>query len=91
MQGGVAGNVVAETASAEVTIRVAAGAPEDTKDLIEQALKAVDPKHLEVEWRGGGYGPVPIDSDVEGKSTAVVSEGFSADTIRFRSYYSQLR
>ena len=66
MEGGVAGNVIAENATATVTVRLAAGTPADSKDIIRDAVNAVDPR-LEVEYGAKGYGPVELDSDVEGK------------------------
>lgn len=67
MEGGVAGNVVAETASAQIQIRIAAGSAEDVKKIVLDTVKSVD-KDLEVEWMNKGYGPVNIDTDVDGRS-----------------------
>ena len=67
MEGGVAGNVVAETASAQIQIRIADGSAEDVKKIVLDAVKSVD-KGLEVEWLNKGYGPVDIDTDVDGQS-----------------------
>lgn len=66
MEGGVAGNVVAETASAQIQIRIAAGSAEDVKKIVLDTVKSVD-EDLEVEWLNKGYGPVPIDTDVDGQ------------------------
>ena len=65
MEGGVAGNVIAEISTAQITLRVAAGSIEDLKKIVLDAVKKVDDR-LEVEFSGGAYGPVYIDSDVEG-------------------------
>lgn len=67
MEGGVAGNVVAERASAQIQIRIAAGSAEDVKKIVLDAVKSID-KDLEVEWLNKGYGPVDIDTDVDGQS-----------------------
>ncbi len=67
MEGGVAGNVVAEMASAEIQIRIAAGSAEDVKRIVLDTIHSVD-KELEVEWMNKGYGPVNIDTDVDGQS-----------------------
>ncbi len=67
MEGGVAGNVVAEMASAEIQIRIAAGSAEDVKKIVLDTIHSVD-KELEVEWMNKGYGPVNIDTDVDGQS-----------------------
>ncbi len=66
MEGGVAGNVVAETASAQIQVRIAAGSAGHTKKSVLDAIDAVD-KDLEVEFLNEGYGPVDIDHDVEGQ------------------------
>ncbi|KAI9868893.1 MAG: hypothetical protein M1830_005484 [Pleopsidium flavum] len=66
MEGGVAGNVVAETASAQIQIRIAAGSAKETKKIVLDAVDAVD-KDLEVGFLNEGYGPVDIDHDVEGQ------------------------
>ena len=66
MEGGVAGNVIPELATATVTVRLAAGTPADVEEIIIDAVSAVD-RRLEVEFASEGYGPVDIDSDVEGQ------------------------
>ena len=68
MEGGVAGNVIAETAMAQVQIRLASGTAGDAKKIVLDAIKKVDDR-LAFEFANTGYGPVYIDSDVEGLST----------------------
>lgn len=64
MEGGVAGNVIAEDASATIAIRIAEGTPAELeKHLLDAIQKGGE--ELDVVVRGG-YGPVDIDSDVEG-------------------------
>lgn len=81
IQGGVAANVVAETASANVATRLAAGTPDFTRGLIIDALKSVKAAaqkqggDLEVEWSSEGYGPVDIDCSIEGFETLTVNYG----------------
>jgi len=65
MEGGVAGNVIAETASAQIQMRLAAGTAQDAKRAVLEAVKSVDDR-LTFEFISVGYGPVYIDSDVEG-------------------------
>lgn len=67
MEGGVAGNVVAESASAQIQIRIADGSAEDVKKIVLDVVKSVN-ENLEVEWMNKGYGPVDIDTDVDGQS-----------------------
>ena len=69
-EGGVAGNVIAEEASASLVLRIATG-PEETghekvKARILEILKNIDGEAFSVDWHGG-YGAVPCDYDVEGK------------------------
>lgn len=66
MEGGVAGNVIAETATADVQIRLAAGTAEEARKILLQVVNAIDDR-LEVNFHAKGYGPVYIDSDVEGR------------------------
>lgn len=74
ISGGVAANVIAEEAHATIGIRIAAGCPETVKKLVSDAVKAVD-ENLELDFSDGGYGPVYIDSDVEGFETISVNYG----------------
>lgn len=79
--GGVAANVVAETASAKIATRLAAGTPEVVKGLIINALKDVKAraqKHggdLELDWSGNGYAPVDINCDIDGFEKLTVNYG----------------
>ena len=66
MEGGVAGNVIAETATADIQIRLAAGTAEEARKVILQVVNTIDDR-LEVNFHAKGYGPVYIDSDVEGR------------------------
>lgn len=65
IEGGVAANVIAEDAVAQVSIRIAEGTPAVVEkilmDTIQKASEELDVKVSQ------GYGPVYIDSDVEGK------------------------
>ncbi|KAH6675436.1 hypothetical protein B0J14DRAFT_478328 [Halenospora varia] len=73
MEGGVAANVIAEDASAKLSIRIADGGPEGVKEVLLNALKDAG---SEVELiTNGGYPPVYIDSDVPGFETIVVNYG----------------
>jgi acetylornithine deacetylase len=65
MEGGVAGNVIAEEAKANLAIRIAAGEPQDVERLILEVAEGLgEPFDLEFTE---GYGPVDIDHDVEGE------------------------
>jgi len=82
IQGGVAANVIAETASAKIGIRIADGDPETVKEQILEAVRKVDPDNLTVEFHGGSYGPVYIDSDVDGFDTVTVNYGTDIPNLR---------
>jgi acetylornithine deacetylase len=65
VDGGVAANVIAEDAVARIAIRIAAGTPDDLRDLVRKTVEKTG-QVLEVNF-SLGYGPVHIDSDVEGE------------------------
>jgi len=69
MEGGVAANVIAEDASANIAIRIADGQPAAIEKIILDTLKKTR-EELDVKFNGG-YGPVYIDSDVPGKWSSV--------------------
>jgi acetylornithine deacetylase len=81
IEGGVAANVVAETASANIATRLAAGTPDVVKGLIINALKDVKATaqqqggDLDIDWASEGYAPVDIDCDLEGFETLTVNYG----------------
>ena len=75
--GGVAGNVIAERAEADVVFRLAGETPSEAKRLVEDCVWSAvretvekarnEGKHadVKVEWNSQGYGPVDLDTDVE--------------------------
>jgi acetylornithine deacetylase len=73
LEGGVAPNVIAESASATLALRVAAGEPKDIEDMIREAANDIG-DFFDLEF-SHGYGPVDIDHDVEGFETIVVNYG----------------
>lgn len=81
IQGGVAANVVAETASAKIATRLAAGTPKTVQALIIDATKDVKARaqkqggDLQFDWSGNGYGPVDMDCDIEGFEKLTVNYG----------------
>lgn len=81
ISGGLAANVVAESSSADISIRIAGGSPEEISKIITKALQ---PLKEETEKAGGGfelvwskraYGTVPIDTDIEGFGKITVNYG----------------
>ncbi|KAL6706904.1 hypothetical protein ACN47E_005047 [Coniothyrium glycines] len=81
LEGGVAANVVAETASAKIATRLAAGTPGLVRGQVVAALKDVKAAaqdaggDLDVEWSGEGYGPVDISCDLDGFNKLTVNYG----------------
>lgn len=84
LEGGVAANVVAETAYARVAVRIAAGTPKEIKARIETAIKGAtegfkqhqdDADVVKLEWADSEYGPVDIDHDVPGFESFTVNYG----------------
>ncbi|KAI5358548.1 Putative peptidase M20, bacterial exopeptidase dimerization domain-containing protein [Septoria linicola] len=86
MQGGVANNVVAQDAKAQIAVRIAEGTPaliekevtiavhDAVKDfLIKDDLKAED--IITIDFSGAGYGPIDIDHDVPGFDVMTVNYG----------------
>lgn len=65
IEGGVAANVIAEEARADILIRVAEGSAEQTKQIVNKTIKRVD-ERLEIRYATAGYGPVNINTDIEG-------------------------
>ena len=65
MQGGVAANVIAENAEAEISIRIADGTPDQIRNVVSNAVRNIDDR-LELQTVTQGFGPIHIDSDVEG-------------------------
>ncbi|KAI4757891.1 Zn-dependent exopeptidase [Aureobasidium sp. EXF-3400] len=85
IEGGVAGNVVAQNASAQIAIRIAAGTPEEIGKRVHKAIKSAtdefkapgheDEDMFEIVFASKGYAPVDIDHDVDGFGTITVNYG----------------
>ena len=85
IEGGVASNVVAERASADIAIRIAAGDPAFIRREVEGAVRHAMQPYLDEETRlhdvielkfpTSGYGPVDIDHDVAGFDVTTVNYG----------------
>ncbi|PQE03440.1 hypothetical protein CJF30_00005426 [Rutstroemia sp. NJR-2017a BBW] len=73
VDGGVAANVIAEDAVAKIAIRIAAGTPDELRELVRETVEKTG-QVLDVSF-SQGYGPVHIDSDVEGFDTIIVNYG----------------
>lgn len=85
IEGGVAANVVAESAFAAIAIRIAAGTPTWLNDVLTRAVNAAVTDFLddgmrpedviEVHLTSEGYPPVNIDADVPGFGVITVNYG----------------
>lgn len=85
VDGGVAGNVVAEQASASITVRIAKGTPafmkkqfvktvhHAVKDFLEGEMEPEDV--IDIEFTSEGYAPIDIDHDVPGFDAITVNYG----------------
>lgn len=85
MQGGVAHNVVAESADAYIAVRIAQGTPAAMKNETINAVNTAVAKFLkdgqkptdiiDFEFTGEGYSPIDIDADVPGFESMIVNYG----------------
>lgn len=85
IQGGVAHNVVAESAEALIAVRIAQGTPATMKNETINAVNTAVAKFLkdgqvptdiiDIEFSGEGYSPVDIDADVSGFESIIVNYG----------------
>lgn len=86
--GGVAANVVAETASASIATRLAAGTPESVRTLIKKTLEKLQAKAkeqggaLDIEWGSEGYPPVDINCKIDGFETQTVNYGTDVPNLK---------
>ncbi|KAF2499430.1 Zn-dependent exopeptidase [Lophium mytilinum] len=88
IEGGLAANVVAESAMAKMAVRIAAGTPKVIEGLVINALKDVKAKvedeggALEINWTQEGYPPVNIDCDIKGFETITVNYGTDVPNLK---------
>lgn len=79
--GGVAANVVPETAEANLAVRIADGSAADVKKMIISAVRNAtrpflgDYGKVDILFPSEGYGPVDIDHDIEGFESITVNYG----------------
>ncbi|GKT82367.1 C6 zinc finger domain containing protein [Colletotrichum tofieldiae] len=72
IEGGIASNVIAESAAGRASIRAATGDLEGIKDILNKAVSEVTPEYVNLTFTGQGL-PVSLDYDVEGFNTTVVN------------------
>lgn len=81
IQAGVAGNVVAAHARAQIAIRIGGGTVEEVREIISTTISEVNPS-LEVRWSGNGYGPVKCDTDIPGFELGSVNYGTDVPNLK---------
>ncbi|KAK1965898.1 Zn-dependent exopeptidase [Colletotrichum sublineola] len=72
IEGGVASNVIAESATGKASIRAATEDLEEIKDVLNKAVSEATPEYVDLVFTGEGL-PVSLDYDVEGFNTIVVN------------------
>ncbi|KAF2134270.1 Zn-dependent exopeptidase [Dothidotthia symphoricarpi CBS 119687] len=88
LNGGVAANVVAESASASIATRLAAGTPKSVRALIEKTLVDVQARAtqaggaLHIQWGSEGYAPVDMSCDIDGFETLTVNYGTDVPNLK---------
>jgi acetylornithine deacetylase len=93
VEGGVAANVVAEGASAKVSIRIAAGTPGEIRSLVADALEPIKSRTLshgggfDISWSNRAYGPVHCDTDIEG--FPIISVNYGTDVPNLSGDYKK--
>ena len=81
IRAGVAANVIAKEAEANIGIRIAAGNPQSVKDIVLSTIKSIDHR-LDVSWSHAAYAPVDIDHDVPGFEVITVNYGTDIPNMR---------
>jgi acetylornithine deacetylase len=85
VDGGVAANVVAEHATTDVSVRIAAGSPARIKSLISDALRPLKDStedaggSLEISFSNRAYGPVHMDTNIPGLEKDAMSVNYGTD------------
>lgn len=74
VRAGVAANVIAQHAEADIGIRLAASDPSTVKTIITDALMKLDDR-LGLDFYGPSYGPVHLDADIPGFQCKTVNYG----------------
>ncbi|GAB1201106.1 hypothetical protein APSETT444_010493 [Aspergillus pseudonomiae] len=85
VHGGVAANVVPAHADAAISVRLAAGTPEDTREIIEKAVTGItgDDRSVYLDFGDRSTGAVPqyFDADVDGFPVITVNYGTDAPAL----------
>ncbi|PWY62545.1 peptidase [Aspergillus eucalypticola CBS 122712] len=83
---GVAANVVPSSAIAEVAIRLAAGTPDEARDIVARAVRNATggDEHVYCDFAAyaGGYAPQDLDTDVPGFEITTVNYGTDVPNLK---------
>ncbi|KAF9886225.1 hypothetical protein FE257_011948 [Aspergillus nanangensis] len=86
VEGGVAANVVPSSARANVAVRLAAGTPDEARDIVHRAVRdATDSNgdvHADFDARSEGYPPQDLDTDVAGFRISTVNYGTDVPNLK---------
>ncbi|KAE8348465.1 putative carboxypeptidase [Aspergillus coremiiformis] len=89
VDGGVAANVVPATARADVAVRLAAGTPDEARDIVQRAVRdATDSNpdvYAEFRTRSEGYPPQDLDTDVDGFPVTTVNYGTDVPNLQIHA------
>ncbi|KAB8070233.1 putative carboxypeptidase [Aspergillus leporis] len=74
---GVAANVVPASARANVAVRLAAGTPDEAREIVRHAVRDATDANPDIytEFRAEGYHPQDLDTDVDGFPVTTVNYG----------------
>ncbi|OHF04135.1 hypothetical protein CORC01_00474 [Colletotrichum orchidophilum] len=72
IEGGIAPNVIPESASGRASIRAATADLKSIQDVLQKAVAEVTPEYVTLTFTGSGL-PISLDHDVEGFNTTVVN------------------
>ncbi|KAE8389547.1 major facilitator superfamily domain-containing protein [Aspergillus alliaceus] len=93
VSGGVAANVVPAHAEATISVRLAAGIPEDTRIIIENAVEAITGDdagvYLDFVDRTSGASPQYFDADIDGFDVIIVNYGTDASSLEIHDQGTQ--
>ncbi|KAH8693819.1 putative carboxypeptidase [Talaromyces proteolyticus] len=87
IHGGVAGNVVPAVAQASFLVRLAAGTPDDAKEIVYRAVRKLvegDDADVRVDFVAEGTAPVDLDADVDGFNVTTVNYGTDVRNLKIR-------
>ena len=89
LSGGAAANVVAASARAECSVRIAGGSPGVVRNLVRDTISSITDEKIDLEFVGATYGPQKLDHDVDGFETGTMNYGTDVPNLygwKFKRY-----